>query len=100
MIKNNLQRKEKTVPFFRYTKIQSESVPEPDEIVNVVEEVYLARQINLEVDSDEVQELLDSHIQELVIVELIEMHEQEQDIQKLESSGTGQPQKIEQPLGI
>ncbi|GFX93768.1 hypothetical protein TNCV_1589441 [Trichonephila clavipes] len=51
-----------------------ESVPEPDEISNVIEEVVdLARQINLEVDSDDVQELLDSHNQELPIEK---MHEQ------------------------
>ncbi|GFU37248.1 hypothetical protein TNCV_4272481 [Trichonephila clavipes] len=37
---------------------QAESVPEPDKIDNVVEDVVdLATQINLEVDSDDVQEL-------------------------------------------
>ncbi|GFX21169.1 hypothetical protein TNCV_4367481 [Trichonephila clavipes] len=40
------------------------------------------RQINLELDSDDVQELLDSHNQELTIDEVIEMHEQKQDIEK------------------
>ncbi|GFY14788.1 hypothetical protein TNCV_648311 [Trichonephila clavipes] len=60
-------------------------VPETDEISNVIEVVDLARQINLEVDSDEVQELLDSHNQELTIDELTEMHGQEQEIEELES---------------
>ncbi|GFW51824.1 hypothetical protein TNCV_1187561 [Trichonephila clavipes] len=37
------------------------SVPKPDEIDNLIKEVVdLAREINLEVDSDHVQELLDS----------------------------------------
>ncbi|GFW75321.1 hypothetical protein TNCV_4189751 [Trichonephila clavipes] len=49
------------------------------------EEVNLAKQINLEVDSDNVQKLMDSHKQELTIDELIEMHEQEDDIEELES---------------
>ncbi|GFW37924.1 hypothetical protein TNCV_4631251 [Trichonephila clavipes] len=40
-------------------------------------------QINLEVDSDDAQELLDSHNQELTIDELIEIHEQEQDVESL-----------------
>ncbi|GFU92267.1 hypothetical protein TNCV_1338481 [Trichonephila clavipes] len=43
----------------------------------------LARQLNLEVDSDDVQELLDSHKKELTMDELIAMHEQ--DIDELES---------------
>ncbi|GFY36640.1 uncharacterized protein TNCV_28441 [Trichonephila clavipes] len=51
------------------------------EIGNVVEEaVNLTRQINLEVDINDFEELLDPHSQELTIHELIEMHEQEQDI--------------------
>ncbi|GFT98131.1 hypothetical protein TNCV_789501 [Trichonephila clavipes] len=41
------------------------------------------KQINLEVDSDDVQEVLDSHNQELTMDELIEMHEQH--IEELES---------------
>ncbi|GFW58670.1 hypothetical protein TNCV_378531 [Trichonephila clavipes] len=41
-------------------------------------------QINLEMDKDDVQELLDSHNQELTTDELIEMHEQEHDIEELE----------------
>ncbi|GFU83485.1 hypothetical protein TNCV_2142431 [Trichonephila clavipes] len=49
-------------------------------IGNVIEEVVdLSRQINLEVDSDDVQELLNSHNQELTMDELIEMHEKKQD---------------------
>ncbi|GFX22613.1 hypothetical protein TNCV_2993481 [Trichonephila clavipes] len=53
----------------------------PDEIGKVIEDVDLARQINLEVDRDDVQELLDFHNQELTMDELIEM--QEQDIEEL-----------------
>ncbi|GFW49430.1 hypothetical protein TNCV_3059371 [Trichonephila clavipes] len=45
--------------------------------------VDLAKQINLEVNSDDVQELLDSHNLELTIDELIEMHEQGRDIEEL-----------------
>ncbi|GFX27604.1 RNase H domain-containing protein [Trichonephila clavipes] len=59
-------------------------VPESDEIVNLNEEaVDLARQIKLEVNNDDVQELMDSHHQELTIDELIEVYEQEQDIKEL-----------------
>ncbi|GFV95012.1 hypothetical protein TNCV_1030101 [Trichonephila clavipes] len=47
--------------------------------------VDLPRQINSEVDSDEAQELLDSHNRELTIDELTEMHEQKQDIEEPES---------------
>ncbi|GFV68531.1 hypothetical protein TNCV_3129871 [Trichonephila clavipes] len=54
-------------------------------IVRIKEVVGLARQINLEVDDDDVQELLDSHDQELKMDELIEMREQEQDIEELVS---------------
>ncbi|GFX03973.1 hypothetical protein TNCV_4678771 [Trichonephila clavipes] len=54
-----------------------------DGIGNLIEEVVdLARQIL----DGLVQELLDSHNQELTIDELIEMHEQKQDIEELESS--------------
>ncbi|GFT89682.1 hypothetical protein TNCV_3137691 [Trichonephila clavipes] len=63
--------------FFSIIKTQDESLVEPDEIGNFIEEVVdLARQINSEVDSDDVQELLDSHYQELTIDELVEIHEQ------------------------
>ncbi|GFU86570.1 hypothetical protein TNCV_4480061 [Trichonephila clavipes] len=80
------------VPWFTFTyKIISsqlssrrESVPEPDEIGHLIGEVInLARQISLEVDSDEVEELLDSHNQELTMDELIEMYEQEQHIKHM-----------------
>ncbi|GFX18012.1 hypothetical protein TNCV_1576911 [Trichonephila clavipes] len=47
------------------------------EIDNVIEEVVdLTRQITLEVDSDDVQKLFDFHNMELIVDELIEMHEQ------------------------
>ncbi|GFX90017.1 tigger transposable element-derived protein 1 [Trichonephila clavipes] len=63
-----------------------ESVPEPNEIGNIIEEVVdLARQINSEVDSDNLQKLLDSHNKEQVIDEIIEMYEQKQDVEELES---------------
>ncbi|GFX16069.1 uncharacterized protein TNCV_4703271 [Trichonephila clavipes] len=69
---------------FLITETQAVLVPEPDEIGNVIQEIVdLARQINLEVNSDDVQELLDSHNQELTMDELIEMHEQ--DIEELKS---------------
>ncbi|GFW04153.1 uncharacterized protein TNCV_2669181 [Trichonephila clavipes] len=59
-------------------------VPEPNEIGNVIEEVVrLVGQINLKVDSDDVQELLDFHKQELTVNEIVEMHEQ--DIKEIES---------------
>ncbi|GFY31465.1 transposable element Tcb2 transposase [Trichonephila clavipes] len=52
-------------------------LPVRDEIRNLIEKVVgFAREINLEVDSDDLQELLDSHYQELTIDELKEMHEQ------------------------
>ncbi|GFV96880.1 hypothetical protein TNCV_4350931 [Trichonephila clavipes] len=63
--------------FFRFEKKKGK-------IVHVIEEVVdLARQINLEVDSDDVQELLDSHNPGLTIDEFIEMGEQ--DIEELGS---------------
>ncbi|XP_023218164.1 uncharacterized protein LOC111620476 [Centruroides sculpturatus] len=78
-----IEREERTFPGFKAAKDQSDGwrkhgwrkqCQEPDEIGDVIEEVVdLARQINLEVDSDDVQELLDSHNQELTIDELIEM---------------------------
>ncbi|GFW10949.1 uncharacterized protein TNCV_4459241 [Trichonephila clavipes] len=49
----------------------AETVPEPDEVDNEIEVVDLARQINLEVDSDYVQQLLDPHIQEQTMEEFI-----------------------------
>ncbi|GFT21268.1 hypothetical protein TNCV_3815691 [Trichonephila clavipes] len=53
--------------------------PKPDETDMTEESVDLSRQINLEVDSDDAQELLDSQSQEL-----IEMQNQAQDIEELE----------------
>ncbi|GFY11349.1 hypothetical protein TNCV_4473321 [Trichonephila clavipes] len=42
------------------TEIQAESVPESDEVgIGILEVVDLARQINLEENSEDVQELLD-----------------------------------------
>ncbi|GFX84398.1 hypothetical protein TNCV_4135081 [Trichonephila clavipes] len=49
-----------------------------DEIGNVIEDsIDLTRQINLEVDIVAVEELMDSHNQDLTFDELTEMHEQE-----------------------
>ncbi|GFS86075.1 hypothetical protein TNCV_1583241 [Trichonephila clavipes] len=60
------------------------TVPELDEIGIVIEEIVdLAMQINLEVNSDDVQELLNSHNRELATDELIERHGQEQGIDEL-----------------
>ncbi|GFX01994.1 hypothetical protein TNCV_371831 [Trichonephila clavipes] len=66
--------------FFPFnTETQTESVSEPDENGNMIEVVvYFAIQINLEVDNYVVQELLNTHNDEL-----IEMHEHGQDIQEL-----------------
>ncbi|GFX50725.1 hypothetical protein TNCV_2723111 [Trichonephila clavipes] len=62
--------------FFFTIKTQAESLSEPTEIGFVIEDVVdLARQINSEMDSDDVQELLDSYNQGLTVDELIEMHE-------------------------
>ncbi|GFT54414.1 hypothetical protein TNCV_2727481 [Trichonephila clavipes] len=61
-----------------------ELLPETDESRCVNEEVVdFARKIYLEVDSDDVQELLDSHHPELTIDELMKMLEK--DIEELES---------------
>ncbi|GFW98712.1 tigger transposable element-derived protein 1 [Trichonephila clavipes] len=63
-------------------------VPEPYKIDNFIEDVVnLARHINLEGDSDDIHDFLDTHNQKLTLDEFIEMHEQEQDIAKLESLG-------------
>ncbi|GFW06543.1 tigger transposable element-derived protein 1 [Trichonephila clavipes] len=67
-------------------KAETQAELEPDEISNLIEEVVdLAWQINIEVDSDDVQELLDFHNEKLVIDEFIEIHEQEQHFEELES---------------
>ncbi|GFX49294.1 hypothetical protein TNCV_3334121 [Trichonephila clavipes] len=64
-------RLEKGVPF------QAGLAPEPDETVILIELVFLVRQITLEVDIDDFQELLDRHNQESIIDQLIEMHKQD-----------------------
>ncbi|GFV73988.1 hypothetical protein TNCV_5108291 [Trichonephila clavipes] len=62
-------------------RVMAESVPECDQIGQVTGEVVdRDGHINLEVDSDDIQELLDSHNEELTMDQLIEMHQQEQDI--------------------
>ncbi|GBP34031.1 hypothetical protein EVAR_94043_1 [Eumeta japonica] len=84
--KKNLIASGKNCPFFFSTETQAESVPGPDEIGNVIKDVVkLGRQINLEVDSDDVQELLDSYNQKFTIDELIKMHEQEDNTENLDS---------------
>ncbi|GFY03248.1 hypothetical protein TNCV_1172081 [Trichonephila clavipes] len=61
-----------------------ESVLNLVEIDNVTEKVvYLARQINLKVDSNDIQALPDFHNQELTMDEPTEIHEQ--DIEEFES---------------
>ncbi|GFX25862.1 DDE_3 domain-containing protein [Trichonephila clavipes] len=54
-----------------------------EKVGEIEEFAYLTRQVNLEVYSVDVQELLDFHNQELVIDELIEMHEQKQDMEEV-----------------
>ncbi|GFX29218.1 hypothetical protein TNCV_3217521 [Trichonephila clavipes] len=66
--------------------LKKESRFRPDEIGNLIEEVVdLARQINSDVESDDVQEVLDSPNPGLTIDELIGMHEYKQDIEELVS---------------
>ncbi|GFX78104.1 transposable element Tcb2 transposase [Trichonephila clavipes] len=63
---------------------QSSDEDGTNEIISHSPKVYTTpSQINLEVDNDDVQELLDSHNQELTVNELIEMHEQQQGIEGL-----------------
>ncbi|GFY15019.1 hypothetical protein TNCV_4492721 [Trichonephila clavipes] len=69
--------------FFSITETRAELVPEPKEIDNLIEDCQA--NINSEVVDDGVRGSLDSNNQELTIHELIEMHEQEQDIEELES---------------
>ncbi|CAH0719439.1 unnamed protein product, partial [Brenthis ino] len=65
---------------------EGESPSDPEQIDDIIEEVIdIAKQLNLEVDVDDVQELLDSHNQELTIDELIEMREHDQDIEQTDS---------------
>ncbi|GFX07676.1 histone-lysine N-methyltransferase SETMAR [Trichonephila clavipes] len=69
-------------------------MPKPGEIGNGIEEVIdLTIQINLEGDLGDVQEILDSHNQELTIDGLIKMHEHDQDIEELESLDPEQSKK-------
>ncbi|GFU29290.1 tigger transposable element-derived protein 1 [Trichonephila clavipes] len=57
---------------------EAESLSETEEIGNLIEKVVdFSRKIISEVDSNDVQELLDFHNQELTVNELIEMHEQD-----------------------
>ncbi|GFX25428.1 hypothetical protein TNCV_1424121 [Trichonephila clavipes] len=56
------------------------------EIGNGIEEVVdLARQTNLEVNGDDVQEVLDTYNEQLTMDELIEMHEQKKTIEEFVS---------------
>ncbi|GFW34414.1 transposable element Tcb1 transposase [Trichonephila clavipes] len=67
--------------FFLIAETQVEFVPAPDGINNMIEEVVdLARQTNIEVVRDNVQELLFYYNQELTMDELIELHEQKQEL--------------------
>ncbi|GFV49646.1 hypothetical protein TNCV_1959541 [Trichonephila clavipes] len=62
------------------------NLTELNEIGNVIEEVVdLARQINLEVDSDGVHEFTNYYNHELAIHEFMEVHKQEQNIGELAS---------------
>ncbi|GFX27957.1 hypothetical protein TNCV_773421 [Trichonephila clavipes] len=75
---------------------QTKLVSEPEEIGNVIEEVGdLARQINFEVDSDDIQELQDSRNPELTMDELVETHEQEQEMRNFSLKTHFKHRKIE-----
>ncbi|GFX25351.1 hypothetical protein TNCV_1275111 [Trichonephila clavipes] len=72
--------------FSPITETQIESAPELDDICNVIEEVvYLARLIIFEADSGDIQELLDTHYQELTIDELVKMHKQSRALKNSDS---------------
>ncbi|GFV87564.1 tigger transposable element-derived protein 1 [Trichonephila clavipes] len=76
---------DRAIYVFSITETLAESEPKLDGIEYLIEgSIDLARQIHLEVDSDDVQELLDSFNQELTMDELIEVHEKEQDIEEHE----------------
>lgn len=76
----------KLCPFFFTSETQGETISDPEQIDSIIEEVVdIAKQLNLEVDNDDVQELLDSHNQELTIDEVIEMRKYEQDIDQTDS---------------
>ncbi|GFT72913.1 hypothetical protein TNCV_1976351 [Trichonephila clavipes] len=69
------------VPFMLYLRLSLEKF---SEIGNVNDEFAdFGSQINLEVESDDIQELLHSHNQKLTIDELTQMHEQKQDIEEV-----------------
>ncbi|GFT98118.1 uncharacterized protein TNCV_789371 [Trichonephila clavipes] len=64
------------VLFFSISETEMESVKELDEIGNMIEAIdYLSWQVNSIMHSDVIQELLDSHNQELTMDELTEMLE-------------------------
>ncbi|GFX37139.1 hypothetical protein TNCV_4797071 [Trichonephila clavipes] len=95
--------RERTDILFLFGTVNEESVSESDD--NVIEEVVdLARQINLEVGNDDVQELLDSYYKELTIDdEPKEMHEQEQGIEVFEFLDTVQSEDritVENLIGL
>ncbi|GFW61459.1 tigger transposable element-derived protein 1 [Trichonephila clavipes] len=72
-----------------------EKIVKTGEIGNGIEELAdLARKINLEVDSDNLQGLLDSHNQELKMDELIKIHQQERGIEELESLDPVQSDRV------
>ncbi|CAH2016354.1 unnamed protein product [Acanthoscelides obtectus] len=74
------------VHFFSPLKLKEKTISDPEQIDSIIEEVVdIAKQLNLEVDNDDVQELLDSHNQELTIDEVIEMRKYEQDIEQTDS---------------
>ena len=78
--KNSQWCLEQTAIFFT-SETQEETISDPEQIPIIIEElIYIAKQLNLEVDNDDVQELLDSHNQELTIDEFIKMRQYEQDI--------------------
>ncbi|GFT93041.1 hypothetical protein TNCV_2715531 [Trichonephila clavipes] len=77
--------------FIFISETQAQSLPQPDDIGYVIEGIlHFARQINLEMDSDDAEELLDSQNQELTIDEFIEINDEE-----LESLDPVFNQKIE-----
>ncbi|GFV48947.1 hypothetical protein TNCV_1093471 [Trichonephila clavipes] len=88
MVQNNVVRHQK-LSCVEQCDIQSISPPRPKSVdfhdtENRQRSCHMIiRQINSEVDSDDVQELPDSHNQELTMDELREMHGQEQDIEEL-----------------
>ncbi|GFU91965.1 hypothetical protein TNCV_3765901 [Trichonephila clavipes] len=83
LLQTMIQHRREQMRCFPFHLFQAEPAPEPYEISNVIEKVVdIARKINLEVDSDDFQKLLDSQSQNLAIDELIEIHEQEQDIEE------------------